>query len=160
MKGPGRIQRAILAHLQRADVPTRGATIRALAIAVYNLRPPEEPTTDQALTVRRAVRGLERRGLVTLQRRVRARPARDVLAGVATGGRGAVLRGVKVGRYQTTVVSLAPEGGACRICGTPIEQPAGAGRPRLYCSDQCRAAAYHRGIARRRRAKAAAGRQV
>jgi hypothetical protein len=160
MKGPGRIQRAILAHLQRADVPTRGATIRALAIAVYNLRPPEEPTTDQALTVRRAVRGLERRGLVTTRVRVRARPTRDVVGGAVTGGRGAVHRGMKLGRYETTVVALAAEGGACRICMAPIEQPAGAGRPRVYCSDQCRAAAYHRGIARRRRAQAAAGRQV
>jgi hypothetical protein len=157
-RGLGRIERAILANLQ-GDPRNRGVTIRALAQAVYDLGT-AEPSADQARAVRGAVQALEGRGRVTTRTTTRARPTRDVIAGVATGGRGAVLRGVKVGRYQTTVVSLAPEGGACRICMAPIEQPAGAGRPRLYCSDQCRAAAYHRGIARRRRAQAAAGRQV
>jgi hypothetical protein len=121
-----------------------------LAIAVYGLRAPEEPTTDQALTVRRAVRGLERRGLVTTRVRVRARPTRDVVGGAVTGGRGAVHRGVKLGRFEVIIVSLAPEGDTCRGCGAPITQ-AEVGRRRVWCSELCRHRAWNRKRARRAR---------
>ncbi len=146
-RGLGHIQRAILAHLQN-DPRSRGATVRTLAQAVYGLGT-AEPSGPQVEAARWAVWGLERRGLVVERSRIRARPTRDVLAGAARGGEGALGRGVKVGWHEMTVVTLAPQGDTCRGCGAPIMQKA-AGRRRVWCSELCRHRAWNRERSRAR----------
>lgn len=139
----GRVQRAVLAALDER----RAGDTRTLAMTVFETNP---PTPGQRDAIRRAIRRLEARGLVATRRRVRYTVVKGTeVVPTPDGGTRKVRKGLTVGRTEMKAVTLAP---ACRECGRRIERKA-RGRPREFCGDACRSAAWHREWGRRRRAK-------